>query len=304
MTSPARHYDPILDHPSLRQPGQTLAPLTATINKPGVTAEIVDLTPELAAKLLSKNNHNRPLRDRYAKRLAHAMLRGEWKFNGDTIVVSDTGELLQGQHRCKAVTLANVTIRTILVSGIPDDAFDTLDRGLHRQARDVFAIQGVHNATAAASIVRLICVYESTGNPFNATPEAAPTIQQIEKRLHEDEEAILKATRKSCANKWVVKYVSQSIGGFCYYVFSKQYQDQADEFFRRLSSGTQLEKGSPILLLRDRLMEDKDKKERIKISYRTALIFKAFKLYLDGATVKALRVRQEGEAVEKDIYAI
>ena len=83
-------------------------------NQLAVTAEIIDLTPEKAAAILRKNNRNRPLRERYAKRLASAMTRGEWKFNGDTIVVANSGELLQGQHRCTAVVLSGVTIKTIL----------------------------------------------------------------------------------------------------------------------------------------------------------------------------------------------
>ena len=45
-------------------------------------------------------------------------------------------------------------------------------------------------------------------------------------------------------------------------------------------------------------------KERIDKRYMTGLIFKAFKLHRDGAHVKALRIRTEGDSPERDIFVL
>lgn len=87
----------------------------------------VTLTPEKCLQLLESKFNNRPLNDLHVKRLAQQIKDGLWIFNGDTIKVSDEGEVLDGQHRLWACIEAKAPIETVVVHGVRREAFATID---------------------------------------------------------------------------------------------------------------------------------------------------------------------------------
>lgn len=132
-----------------------------TINLPefGIEIEIMDdFGEEDAVALLKKNNTNRPQKSGNMGRYCQDMLRKKWKLNGETIVVSSRGNLLNGQNRCMALIKAErmrkqnpekykdsryalhgpIRIPMVIIRGIKDSAADTLDQGAGRTIADVF----------------------------------------------------------------------------------------------------------------------------------------------------------------------
>ena len=61
--------------------------------------KIVKIGPEDAMQMLEMNGTNRPLNDQHVKRIARQIADGKWKFNGDTIKLSVSNDILDGQHR-------------------------------------------------------------------------------------------------------------------------------------------------------------------------------------------------------------
>jgi hypothetical protein len=100
----------------------------------------ITLTPALAQMLLEKNPNNRRLSEQRAIHLANAIRRGEWQLNGESVIVSEDGSLLDGQHRCRAVVIAEMAIPVILVEGVPSKAFTTIDIGEKRSIGQIFQI--------------------------------------------------------------------------------------------------------------------------------------------------------------------
>lgn len=267
-----------------------------------VEANVIDLTPELAQRLLEYNTKNRPMRHRYVAKLAGAMRRGEWRLNGETIVMSFQGRLMQGQHRCAAVVASGVTIRVVLVTGVEDDVFPTYDCGIGRTTGDVLDVEGVSNSNTIAAVTRTLHIYRASGSPYHGNPDHQPTrAQQMD--LLGANPAIHESARWVKSSKWVKTNIAPSLAGFCHFVFTGADSDAANSFFQGLETGAGLDAGSPILLLRDRLSLKSDKGGMTPL-YKAALIFKAFKLHRDGATVKTLRVRTEGDATEKDVFVL
>lgn len=129
------------------------------------------LTPELAAKLLEGNVANRPMGKRYMQSLARAMQRGEWEFNGDAIRVARNGRLIDGQHRCAAVIESRVAIEVLLVTGLDEQVFKTIDRGRGRTTSDAMAIQGEKNARTLAAVARVLYTYQRAGDPYHGNPD-------------------------------------------------------------------------------------------------------------------------------------
>lgn len=274
------------------------------MNNAAIKTELQTITPEMALELLKRNTKNRPLSARRAKGLAEAIKRGEWVVNGDTIRISKTGIILDGQHRLQGISLSGETVQTLVVTGLPDSVFETID--VNRTARttgDVMAIKGEKHYNVLAALTRMHFIWKKSGNPVSGNPDYQPTTaQQLE--LSEDR-SFSKVVDEADGLGWCRKNMTPTIAAFCLYAFQESNPVLASEFFQKLNSGSELPAGSPILILRERLSESKkDKQQRLEKGYMIALIFKAFKLYRDGASIKFLRVRLDGPAVEKDIFVV
>jgi hypothetical protein len=128
-----------------------------------VYSKFTTVTPKEAVIWLdTKNSHNRPISQSTVERYTQEILAGRWKSNGQAIVFSDTGQLLNGQHRLKAVVAANRSIETLIVWGVSDSAFDTIDDGNKRSLADILAIKDEYKPALLSAGVRFLWIY-STG---------------------------------------------------------------------------------------------------------------------------------------------
>lgn len=255
--------------------------------------------------MLSRNDANRPCDMRRSARIAGDILRGEWKLNGDAIRISKTGRLLDGQHRLNAVIISGVNVQTIVVRGLDDEVFNTIDvNGRSRSAGDVFSINGYKNYNTLAAVARTLHIYRESGCPVSGNPDHMPTLSQLEQIVDADRR-IIDAVNDAVNMKWCKTYMSSTATGFCLHVFRQDDRRIADEFFEKMETGANLEPDSPIIFLRDRLVASKlDKLMKMDAKYRYALIFKAYRYFKDGASMKTLRVRMDGAAPEKNLFVL
>ncbi len=100
-------------------------------------SSLILVTPEIAAEMLSNNANNRPLRKGHVKRLADAILQGEWKVSPQPISIGGSGRLLDGQHRLTAIVEAGQAIQLMVCYGVEDSVFDVLDIGAKRSYSDI-----------------------------------------------------------------------------------------------------------------------------------------------------------------------
>lgn len=266
--------------------------------------EQTTITPTIAKELLKRNTRNRPLNIRRAKVLSEAIKRGEWELNGDTIRISDTGVVLDGQHRLYAIAESGCAVETIVVSGLPDKVFDTIDvGGAARTTGNVLSLAGRKYANQLAALTRMYFIWSKSGDPANGNPDYAPTTaQQLELAKNPEFQKTVEEVEK---HQWVRRNMTPAMSGFCLHVFKEHNKQAAHDFFNALNSGAGLSAHSPILLLRDRLIASKlDKQQKLDRRYTLALVFKAFKLFRDDAQVKTLRVRMDGDAPEKDLFVL
>lgn len=103
--------------------------------------QVVLITPELARKWLGRNSGNRPLKLGHVARLATAIRNGKWKLTGDAVRFSDTGKLIDGQHRLQAIVEAEMPVQCVVMNGLNDDIFDVIDSGSPRSKADAVFIQ-------------------------------------------------------------------------------------------------------------------------------------------------------------------
>lgn len=247
--------------------------------------EIVTLSPELAMVFLSRNAGNRHVSETNLERIKKDILHGNWVFNGESIVISDTGELNDGQHRCRAVVETGVPVRMAIVIGAKRETRMTLDQGATRTIGHYLSMKGHTHANALGTAVNYYAQYKERGQLSNSghlRPTKAEMLLYIEKHrgLSESVSYVSRPGASSIA----------SIGmlAFCRYAFFEAAgEDAANEFIDRLLSGAGLHQGNPILYCRNRLIETKT---RANIQERAELIFKAFNAWRLGERVERIVV--------------
>lgn len=268
------------------------------MNEP--TFNVVDLTPEMASDLLSRNEHNRKFSKANYGTVRRAIQNGEWMLNGEAIKISRNGYILDGQHRCRAVVETGVTIPTLIVEGLPDESQDTMDTGKSRSLADILTIRGETNTIALSALVRKFLVAERYGfmAAFATNMGGYPL------------------TNREClewleANLWVRDYVQpgrtvsratsagSSMAGFLMRTFDNIDAEDSAFFWGRLLDGANMGEGHPIYTLRKtlKLLSDNGKGERNQ-KYIGALIIKAWNAYRSGDEVLLLRFRVGGAKPE------
>lgn len=253
-----------------------------------ITTKVVNVTPSMAAKILEKNAHNRPLNKRHVDRLSLSMSAGEWQMNGESIKISKCGSLLDGQHRLSAIVKTGVAMTMMVTKGLPLDTFHTMNIGARtRTAADVLAISGEKNYATLASGARMLKCWElDRGAPQFRGSQAAVSVKQIEDTIALHPKIRLYTSYKS---PHINKFLAGSVVCFLGYVFHTISFKKAEQFFNGLISGAGLESGNAILLLRDRLMFNAADAAKLPREDIIALTIKAWNSHYDGIELSGLR---------------
>lgn len=139
-------------------------------NKITYTTELI--TPQIAQEMLTYNTMNRKVSQHYINHYAAAMKRGEWKLNGEAILLAEDGTLIDGQHRLYAVIKAGIPVLFTVGRGVDKTAFCTINKGKTRSDGDVFSIDGIPNSTAVAALVRRAMALKCTNRTVFGTHTA------------------------------------------------------------------------------------------------------------------------------------
>jgi hypothetical protein len=260
--------------------------------------EVIEITPELAREWLGFNTRNRPMRARTVSAYAWDMLSGNWQWNGESIKFAADGTLLDGQHRLNAITEAGITVRMLVIRGLPGETQDTVDGGVKRKFSDVLALRGERLAVGLAALTRRVAIWEATGMVAGRSAHA-PTNSQMLQVL--EKYPWLREVAASSALTAAKCDLPASIIGFCTWRFNGL-PDAADDvtfFFQRLADFQGLTKGDPIYELRKASESSRSVRGERSEVYLTAITIKAWNAYRDGRQVGLLTFKPGGARPEK-----
>jgi len=156
--------------------------------------EIVNVTPQLASEWLRANRGNRTIRRNVVDGLRLSFQRGEYKRTHQGVAFSESGRLLDGQHRLTAISeMRDGVFPMVVATGLPDDAFLVMDIGAKRNAAD--ALQ--ESDRKLVEVARLIGFTLMNGRSTVTPQMLLPIIDEIR---HQHESLIAFCPR--CSRTW------------------------------------------------------------------------------------------------------
>lgn len=270
-----------------------------------ITTCIEYITPEIAKEYLKCNILNRGISQSHVSDLCEKMESGKFEFNGESIIFSNGNVLLDGQHRLLACVKTKIPFTSVVVRGVEQEAFHTIDIGRNRSAADVFAIARVPDANKVASIIQN---YVRLNN-------GSVSIFENRRRMEG-----LKVTRKDMLdfymkNKEIISNINlfsarcyakvrllkhSEIGGIAVYLIlgKKHPEDLVKSFFRMLFFNEGVT-NKTINVLRDKLINNLASEKRMIPRFKYSIIAKCWNAYLLG---KELKVLSWNEAKEGVVY--
>lgn len=159
------------------------------------------ITPEMAKQMLLRNYpKNRALRRSTVMQYMTDIIEGRWNERisavDQPIAFSNTGLLINGQHRLRAIIQAGTAVNVWCVYDVPEELYDYFDGGIPRKVSDII---DVPNATGAAALGRVMYAVKYGQAPLSAClngytkgghPPIAVTKQQTISIVNEDKDAV------------------------------------------------------------------------------------------------------------------
>lgn len=266
--------------------------------KPRVTIETFDkkraegLLARHAALAESKVEIlQRNVRESAVSEYAKIMRAGEWRLNGDAIRIDSEGRIIDGQHRLRAIVLADVTIESVLIVGLAADVFDTIDVGRRRTAADCMTILGETNCSLLAGALAFVRDYENmlAGGMMGCNKSTAGANRAAEDVLKRHP-GIRASVAFLSSNRPAPRFFYPSSLAAIHYLCSTVDKAKADMFVRGLVTGIGLHESSPVLVLRNLMVNSMSRsKAPMSRTWQAAVAIKAWNALCANRRVGVLK---------------
>ena len=233
-----------------------MKPLAPDLESSGPSSSIETFTPDQCKALIDVTGGNyRALREEHVLFLGAMMSRGEWRVTGSTIVIDNTGRVVDGQHRLMAAWVAGVSLTTAVLRGVERAAVESfIDVGqLQRSTAQMLQHKGARGAVALSSALRLYWLWaagvRAPGRymrPKGADRASPGIISEMYAKLSTFADEAVSATRR------LIRLGPQSSQIFLHMWLRAAGVPEAtvEEWFTSLATGVGLFEGHPALALR------------------------------------------------------
>lgn len=268
-----------------------------------LTSSFEEIGVNEALTLLQGNKNNRPVNKENLSAIESEINRGSFVTTGESIKISKTGVLLDGQHRLLAIVNAKPKkkLSMLIVRGLDDESFKFIDTGRKRTASDVLAVQGIKNSTAIAAMAKFIInfnrgLYASAVDNQNKR-KARNTNNDISVFVNDNMDSLVDSYGHGFCKE--NKLVNKGVLASFHFITSKIEKKDADTFCDTLADGQGLTSDCPIYLLRQRLLSDIRSNHKISPIERIALICKAWNMWRKQVKASSLKWNSISEPFPK-----
>lgn len=213
-------------------------------------ARVYTITPVIAVAMMAHNFNNRPLAKDTVRLYARFMSLGQWVVNGQTIIFSADGLLLDGQHRLEACIRSGCSFQTYIVGGLPGDVKKLIDGGKPRSIGDVLGFEGIPNSKKIAAVVKLIIAYEQGVILSQSDTRLTANRLEIVNRYWVDPEGFRDAVAEGeRVHKGGCRITPAAASALAYLV-TAAHPDIAQDYLDALATGAGMQPGDPRLAFR------------------------------------------------------
>lgn len=251
-------------------------------NNKNVVAEVITITPADATNWLACNTNNRPIRRRHVDFLAREILEGNWQVNGQAIIIAEDERVLDGQHRLLAIIESGKSIQSLVVYGIAEEAFKTIDTGAVRSGSDALHMHFKETASYALKAVATAVNWCHRLERGLGKAVRVSNTDQIEYVRKHPSMLVHAETLQGYPHE--AKPLSIGMGTALYEMFSRKHQAEADHFMKGLYTGEELIKTDPEYLLRAALIRDAQRIAKYPPDVRMRMIIKGWNWRRRGNT--------------------
>ena len=249
-----------------------------------VTASVVTVTPEGAKNLLKMNTWNRKPSLAMVQRYMRDMRDDRWLFSGSSIVISDKDRLLDGQQRLMALEMIEKPQDFVLVRGVNEAAFGSIDSASVRGFAKILEGMGMPRprflAGATVFLWRILSGAYNGGNP----PSPAELME-----IFEQHRPGLKLAVERRGGDTLIG-LTPSVSTILDYITFTESPQRAPTFWAKLNGIGEFKEGDPVLALRRKLERNRIGGEVGRAPPRALLLWAmtAWRAYLKGKTIKSL----------------
>lgn len=259
----------------------------------------LEVTPTLAKMMLALNLNNRRKNLKRVELLVRAMRNDQWFTQGDSIRFDTNWNLLDGQKRLTAIVESGRSQWLLVAWDIATAAARSVDRveprscanDLEREHPEFFVgndkVQSKDLATAISWL------YKTRTGQFSRGPDGSEQEDLIQRYPQ-----IVASLRKA---RGVRSFASAPAVAFVHCMASTVDRAKADQWLECMIEGVNLQAGSPVAVLRKRLINaklSKNKKDKLTHMCMVAVLIKCWRHFQAGNTIKYLRWRERGPSAE------
>ncbi len=264
-----------------------------------VLPKVEFLSPTMARNLLA-NPHNlaRPISKSQVKKFMNIILSGEWMANGESMSLSPTSSLLNGNHRCTAVVKLGIGIPMTIIRNVDPAAFISFDNGGIRSTPHVLHIMDIPNGKIASAASNFLIRYKTKKRIRHSGYQTTKN-QQIYTLTVSDPNLMNSVQR--CNRKEVTRLLPPSLASFVHYLLNNIDSADCEEFFQRLVIGDNLSENSPIKVLRDKLLEMSGTRTQTLAHDKAVYVIKAWNAWRTKKKLKKSAFKKELDLIPDPI---
>ena len=233
------------------------------------------------------------------------MESGQWMMTGEPLIFDENGNLADGQHRLIALIQSKMSFQFMVVRGVRTDSFIAMNRGKSRSNGNIFAIHGVPNYNATASVCAGVLNYRRAmaipikkngevigyGGSLNSYVRAssADLIKEYDENAHEYNLAVSIAgqCRKLAPQSAVSTVAALAL------IDSRHSIEEVMVFWDGFRTGANLESDDPILYLKTKMSENSNAKNKMTANMIIALMIETWNRYGQGRSCKFIRIARD-----------
>lgn len=257
--------------------------------RPNASVEMTLITPDHAAALLKINTKNRKINKRLVSQYSRDMANDSFDFNGNTICVSNTNVLLDGQQRLTACLQTGKPFWTILVKGLDEKSMITIDSGRKRIYSDRLKVQGYTNHVNLAATITHVALI-ALGNPKNS----GLTSSQLD--------AVFKAHPSIADSADYARNTftrcDKVLGAIHYIATQTGYEETANAFIRTWKDGQLNYEDDPIIYVRDLLIKDAHRLKKMTTVHKHRLLLLSWNKFKTYSTLKHAKISKAAYAMD------